>query len=85
MPAILSLACNQMRLTPAEAITAATINGAHALRCGNRFGSLEYGKEADLLMLSVPDYREVPYHFGMSMVAMCMKRGDVLFPRMDFS
>lgn len=85
LPAILSLACNQMRMTPAEAIAAATINGAHALRCGNRLGSLEYGKEADLLMLNVSDYREIPYHFGMNMIAMCMKRGDVLYPRMSFS
>ena len=85
MPAIISLACNQMRMTPAEAITAATINGAHALRCADRLGSLEYGKNADLIMLNVPDYREIPYHFGMNLVAMTMKRGDVIYPRMEFS
>jgi imidazolonepropionase len=85
MPAIISLACNQMRMSPAEAIAAATINGAHARRCANRLGSLEYGKDADLLMLSVSDYREIPYHFGMNMIALCMKRGDVLYPRMEFS
>jgi len=85
MPAILSLACNQMRMTPAEAITAATINGAHALCCGGRIGSIEHGKDADLIMLNVSDYREIPYHFGMSLVAMTMKRGDVIYPRMEFS
>ncbi|MCW5980464.1 MAG: amidohydrolase family protein [Bryobacteraceae bacterium] len=85
MAAVISLACNLMRMTPAEAISAATINGAHALRSAHRFGSLEYGKEATLLMLNASDYREIPYHFGMNLIAMCMKRGDVLFPRMAYS
>ncbi len=84
MSAILSLACNQMGMTPAEAVTAATINGAHALRCADRVGSLEYGKQADLIMLNVPDYREIPYHFGMNPVTLTMKRGDVICPRMEF-
>jgi imidazolonepropionase len=84
MPAILSLACTGMSLTPGEAITAATINAAHALRCANRLGSLEYGKDADLLMLNVGDYRELTYRFGVNLVAMVMKRGEVLFPRMGF-
>ncbi len=84
LPAILSLACNYMRMSPAEAITAATINAAHALRCGDRLGSLEYGKQADLIMLNVSDYRQIPYHFGMNLVAMVMKRGDVVYPRMRF-
>jgi imidazolonepropionase len=84
MPMILSLACSQMRMTPAEAITAATINGAHALRRANTVGSLEHGKDADLIMLNVSDYRELPYHFGVNLLAMIMKRGEVLFPRMEF-
>lgn len=84
MPAILSLACQQMKLAPAEALTAATINAAHALRCAGRLGSLEYGKDADLIMLNVGDYRELTYQFGVNLVAMVMKRGQVLFPRMEF-
>jgi imidazolonepropionase len=79
MPMMLSLACAQMRMTPAEAISAATINGAHALRCADRLGSLEAGKQADLLLLDAPDFREIPYHFGASLVAMTMKRGVVLY------
>lgn len=81
MPAVLSLACNHMRMTPAEAITAATINAAHALRCGDRLGSLQAGKQADLIILNVSDYREIPYHFGMNLVARVMKRGDLIYPR----
>ena len=84
MPAILSLACAQMGMTPAETVTAATVNGAHALRCADRLGSLECGKQADLIMLNVSDYREIPYHFGMNLLVMIMKRGEVLYPRMEF-
>jgi len=61
MPFVMSLACTQMRMTPAEAIAAATINGAHALRRGDRKGSLEPGKDADLAIFDVGDYREIPY------------------------
>lgn len=61
MPFVLSLACTHMMMTPAEAIAAATINGAHALRLGERKGSLEPGKDADLAIFSVDDYREIPY------------------------
>ena len=64
MPMILSLACTQLRMTPAEAITAATINGAYALRREERIGSLEAGKQADLAVFEVEDYREIPYYFG---------------------
>ncbi|MCP5114417.1 MAG: amidohydrolase family protein [bacterium] len=84
LPAALSIACSQMAVTAAEAITAATINSAHAVGRADRAGSLEAGKDADLIMLNVSDYREIPYHFGMNLVALCMKRGDALFPRMEF-
>jgi len=61
MPFVLSLACTHMKMTPAEAIAAATINGAHALRLAGRKGSIEPGKDADLVIFDVADYREVPY------------------------
>jgi imidazolonepropionase len=79
MQVILSLACTQMRMLPAEAIAAATINGAHALRCASRTGSLEAGKQADLILMDVSDYREIPYHFGMNLVSMTMKKGSVVY------
>ena len=61
MPFVLSLACTHMKMTPAEAIAAATINGAHALRVAWRKGSVEPGKDADLAIFDVADYREIPY------------------------
>ena len=67
-----------MHMTPAEAVAAATINAAHAVRQAAATGSLEPGKSADLLILSVPDYREIPYHFGMNMVELVMRNGTVL-------
>jgi len=64
MTQILSLACTQMRMSPAEAISAATINGAYALRLEDRKGSVETGKDADLSIFGVKDYREICYWFG---------------------
>jgi imidazolonepropionase len=61
MPMILSLACTQLRVTPAEAIAAATINTAYALRREKTIGSLEVGKQADIAVFEVADYREIPY------------------------
>jgi imidazolonepropionase len=78
MPMILSLACTQLRMTPAEAIAAATINAAFALRRDNRIGSLEAGKQADLAVFAVEDYREIPYYFGMNRCWMTMKRGEII-------
>jgi imidazolonepropionase len=73
-----SLACTEMHMSPAEAIAAATINGAHAILCADRVGSLEPGKQADLLVLNVSDYRELPYYFGVNNVHLTMKRGVLL-------
>jgi imidazolonepropionase len=78
MPMILSLACTQMRMMPAEAITAATINPAYSLRLHDRVGSLEVGKYADLAAFDVADYREIPYYFGVNLCSFTMKRGAIL-------
>jgi imidazolonepropionase len=64
MPMAMSLACTQMKMSPAEAIAAATINGSWALRLADRKGSVEAGKDADLAVFNVADYREIPYWFG---------------------
>jgi imidazolonepropionase len=77
MPMILSLACTQLRMTPAEAIVAATINGAYALRREKQAGSLEAGKFADLAVFEVEDYREIPYYFGVNKCWMTLKRGEI--------
>ena len=78
MPMILSLACAQLRMTPAEAIAAATINAAYALRREKTAGSLEVGKQADIAVFDVADYREIPYYFGVSHCWMTVKRGRVI-------
>jgi imidazolonepropionase len=79
MPMILSLACTQLRMTPAEAIAAATINGAYALRRSDRVGSIEEGKQADLAVFEAEDYREIPYYFGMQRCWMTMKSGEIVY------
>ena len=64
MPFVLSLACTHMKMSPAEAIAAATINGAWSLGLQERKGSIEPGKDADIAIFDVADYREIPYWFG---------------------
>jgi imidazolonepropionase len=66
-----------MKMSPAEAISAATINGAHALRLADRKGSIETGKDADLAVFDVADYREVPYWFGTNRCSFTMINGTV--------
>jgi imidazolonepropionase len=78
MPMILSLGCTQMRMTPAEAISAATINPAYSLRQHDRVGSLEVGKYADFAAFDVADYREIPYYFGVNLCSSTMKRGTII-------
>jgi imidazolonepropionase len=75
MPMAISLACTQMKMTPAEAIAAATINGAWALRLADRKGSVEAGKDADLAVFDVSDYREIPYWFGVNHCALTIMNG----------
>jgi imidazolonepropionase len=79
MQTVASLACLRMGMSVAEAISAATINGAHALGRADRLGSLERGKSADLLILNISDYQELAHHFGMNLVRMTMKRGAFIY------
>jgi imidazolonepropionase len=81
MQMAIALACSQMHFTPAEAVTAATINGAYAAGCAARVGSLEAGKQADVVILDVPDYREIPRRFGENLTVMTMKKGHILYSR----
>ncbi len=77
MQIAIALACRYMGLTPAQAIAAATINSAHAIRRADTIGSIEEGKQADLLILSVPDYRHIGYRYGTNLVKQVVKRGHV--------
>jgi imidazolonepropionase len=73
----IALACRYMKLTPAQAIAAATINSAAAIGRQDRIGSLEPGKQADLLILSVSDYRHLGYRFGTNLVQTVIKKGHI--------
>lgn len=73
----ISLACRYLRLTPAQAIVAATLNAAAAIQRDNRIGSLEPGKQADLLILDVPDYRHLGYRISGNLVNTVIKNGQV--------
>jgi imidazolonepropionase len=77
MQFVIALACRTMKLTPAEAIAASTINSAHAIRRADTIGSIEVGKQADMLVLSVPDYRHLGYRYGTNLVKQVIKRGQV--------
>ena len=79
MQMILSLACSQMRMSPAETIVASTINGAYAVGRGGLVGSLEVGKQADLVIMDVSDYREIPYFFGMNHCETVVKKGAIVY------
>jgi imidazolonepropionase len=81
MRAILSIGCAQLKMTPAETIVAATVNGAHALGLGKTHGTLEPGKQADILCYDAQDYREIPYYFGTTQAYWTMKRGAVAHTR----
>jgi imidazolonepropionase len=81
MAMILSLACSRLRMTPAEAIAAATINAAYSLGREKKIGSIEVGKQADLAVFEVADYREIPYYFGVNTCWMTMKRGEIVYLR----
>jgi imidazolonepropionase len=77
MAMAMSLACTHMKMSPAEAIAAATINGAWALRLAGRKGSVEAGKDADLAMFDASDYREIPYWFGGNRCALTIVNGRI--------
>ncbi len=80
MPMAMSLACTHMKMSPAEAIAAATINGAWALRVADRKGTVEAGKDADLAVFDVGDYREIPYWFGANHCALTIMNGALSGP-----
>jgi imidazolonepropionase len=78
MPLLVALGCRFLRLQPQEAISAATINGAHAVGLGAEVGSIEPGKLADLVLLDLADERQLAYHFGFNPVARVWKRGQLV-------
>jgi imidazolonepropionase len=78
MQLVIAFTCHFMRLAPAEAITAATINAAHALGRANDVGSLEVGKRADVVVLDAPNHKFLGYHFGVNLVDKVVKNGRIV-------
>jgi imidazolonepropionase len=77
----IALACRYLQLTPAQAIAAATINAAAAIGRDDQVGSLEPGKQADILILDVPDFRHLGYRFGGNLVKAVIKKGNLIWER----
>lgn len=78
IPLMMTIACTHMQMSPEEAITAATLNGAAALNRSHEIGSIEVGKKADIVVLDIPNYQFLPYHFGDNHVYRVIKNGVVL-------
>ena len=78
LPIMMTIACTHMHMTPAEALTAVTLNGAAALNMSSVLGSIEVGKNADLVIADIPDYKFLAYHFGVNHVVTTIKNGTIL-------
>jgi imidazolonepropionase len=78
MQMAIALATRYMNITPAQAIAAATVNAAAAINRTDQVGSLEKGKQADFILLNIPDYRHLGYRFGTNLVSKTVKRGQIL-------
>ncbi len=78
MPMVVAIACSQMKMSPAEALVAATLNAAYAIGKGDEEGSLQPGKLADIVLLDAPNHRHLAYHFGVNLVGMVFKRGRMV-------
>jgi imidazolonepropionase len=81
LPMIMTLACLQLRMTPAEALIAATLHAAQALARGNQIGSLEVGKQADAVIWEAESVAEIPYHFAVNLVHRVIKKGRLVRQR----
>ena len=77
MPLVMAIACRYQRILPSEALNASTINAAFSVGLGDRVGSIEVGKQADLLVVDAPDYRHLAYQFGPNLVERVVKRGQL--------
>ena len=78
MPLMMTIACTHMNMSPEEALTACTLNGAAALGLSSKVGSIEVGKDADIILYDIPNYRYLAYHFGTNHVHTVIKHGTIL-------
>ena len=81
MQMVIAIACRYLKLTPAQAIVASTLNAAHAIGQGDRLGSLDVNRQADVIVLDAPDYRHIGYRYGVNLVETVIKRGRVVVDR----
>jgi imidazolonepropionase len=79
LPVVCAIACTQLRLGPAEALAACTVNAAHVLGRGESLGRLAPGHAADVVVLDAPDWRYLAYHLGHDHVALVVERGEVVY------
>jgi imidazolonepropionase len=84
MNLILSIACTQMRMLPAEVLWASTLNSARAINRENEYGSLEINKKADITLMNIPNYQYIPYHYGMNHVSAVIKHGKTVYQREQY-
>jgi imidazolonepropionase len=81
LPLVMSLACTQVGLAPAEALAACTVNAAHVLGRAGRSGRVAPGYDADLVLLETPDWRHLAYHLGGDLVAVVIENGEIGWER----
>lgn len=81
LPLIMTIACTQMKMTPAEAILGVTVQAARSIRRFQDIGSVEVGKKADIIILNIPNYQYLPYHFGVNHVSRVLKNGTIVMER----
>jgi imidazolonepropionase len=81
LPLVCSLACTQMTMSPAEALSACTVNAAHVLGRADRIGRLAPGYDADFVLVDAPDWRHVAYHLAGDVVSTVVRRGETLWTR----
>lgn len=75
---VLNLACLKLKMLPLEALAGATINAAYACGVGDKVGSLEIGKQADIIIMDAPNHKYIPYHYGVNLVETVIKKGKVV-------
>lgn len=79
LPLIMTMGCTMLKMTPKEVIQATTIYAARSIDRENEIGSLDIGKQADILILDIPNYRYLPYHFGIDHVEVVIKKGRLVY------
>jgi imidazolonepropionase len=78
MQMVMNMACVMYKMTPAEALVAATVNAAHSMKRGHDVGSLTVGRRADIVIWDADNYRQIPYHFGVNLARQVIKNGQVI-------